>query len=119
MIYCGSFINSIGEYAIDWELEHSNDLLLRECKVDEDVVTITTLCGDVVVTGDTLIMNSKGLWVRANTLCVGDCLKHYTNNIAVATSITKRDGYKYNMMKVVDCKQSYLIVDGFYISADM
>lgn len=113
-----SFINTISEYAHDWELYNSNDMLLRET-ASNNIVIIHTQYGHIVVTKDTLLMNDKGLWVRALSLNVGDALKHYTMNISVVTGITIDNTVLYPMYKIVDCKGGYLIVNNFYISCDV
>lgn len=113
-----SFINTISEYAHDWELYNSHDMLLREI-TSNDIIIIHTQYGGVVVTKDTLLMNDRGLWVRARALCVGDGLKHYTMNLSVITGITIDNTVTYPMYKIVDCKGGYLIVNNFYISCDV
>lgn len=114
MIRVDSFINSINEYAYDWELEHTHDMLLRE--VTCDCIIINTQYGQIVVTKDTKIMMDNGMYIYANLLHVGDCLKHYTMNKSVVTGIAT--GYRYPMYKVVDCKDGYLIVNNFFVASD-
>ena len=118
MFKSDSFINTISEYAHDWELYNSNDMLLRET-ASNNIVIIHTQYGHVFVTKDTLLMNDKGLWVRALSLNVGDALKHYTMNLSVVTGITIDNTVTYPMYKIVDCNGGYLIVNNFYISCDV
>ena len=118
MFKSDSFINTISEYAHDWELYNSNDMLLREI-TSNNIVIIHTQYGEIVVTKDTLLMNDKGLWVRAIGLCVGDALKHYTMNTSVITGITIDNTTNQQMYKIVDCKGGYLVVNNFYISCDV
>ena len=98
MIYIGS---DFDKHGVNLEEYHVNDF----------VVTInTTDMRDLVVTGDTLIMNNKGLWVKAKDLRIGDILKPNK----VISRITHRFGWKYKMYKI----DKDLIVDGFYVAKD-
>ena len=110
-----SFINSVGEYAYD--CENRSDMLLRS-EIAENVISLNTQYGTIVVTPETLIATGRGLWKRADELCVGDSLKHYTMNRAVITSVTTITDSMY-MCKLVDCKCGYLVIDGFYVASDM
>lgn len=115
MISVNSFINTVGEYAFDCLTR--NDVLLRE-ENSNKVMIITTEHGSIVTTKDTKIMIDSGLYMYASLLHVGDCLKNQMMNKSVITGVTflKED---CAMLKVIDCDKGYLVVNGFYISADM
>nr|DAU50009.1 MAG TPA: DNA polymerase III alpha subunit, Intein, Splicing, TRANSFERASE [Caudoviricetes sp.] len=112
MFRIDSFINSVGEYAYD--CLNRNDMLLREEKAE--CIIITTDNGQIVVTPDTKLQMDYGIYMYANLLHVGDCLKHYTMNKAVITGITR--GCGYDMYKVVDCDNNYLVVNNFFVASD-
>lgn len=112
MFRIDSFINSVGEYAYD--CLNRNDMLLREEKAE--YIIITTDNGQIVVTPDTKLQMDYGIYMYANLLHVGDCLKHYTMNKAVITGITRSFGY--DMYKVVDCDNNYLVVNNFFVASD-
>lgn len=114
-----SFIDNFGEYAYDCELTHPNDVLLREQSVDDGVLLIQTYGRSIVITNDTMVMNGKGEWVRADSLKAGDELKRDMMDNAVIQNVTTYNNMQYTMFKIVDCKQNYLIVNGFYILCDM
>lgn len=113
-----SFIDNLGEYAYDCELTHPNDVLLREQVVDSGVVLIQTDGQSIVTTNDTMIMNGNGEWVRADSLKAGDELKRDMMDNAVLQNVTTYNDMQYTMFKIVDCKQNYIIVNGFYILRD-
>lgn len=110
-----SFINSVGEYAYDCDNRY--DMLLRD-DICDNAVEITTQYGKITVSGDTLVATNRGIWKRADTLCVGDCLRHYLMNSTVVTGITLIEDPVY-MFKLVDCMNGYLAIEGLYVSADM
>lgn len=110
-----SFVNTVGEYGFD--CLNRNDMLLRE-EICKRVITINTQYGSIILTPDTLVATGRGLWKRADELVVGDSLKHYTMNRAVITGVTQNSNDPQYMLKLVDCICGYLIIDGFYISAD-
>lgn len=114
MICYDSFINTVGEYACDCELR--SDMLLRITPYKGDLITIETEFGFIVVTPDTMIMTSKGLWKRAKDINVGDNLKSYTMNYDVVTMVRSEHVDGELMINVVDNQYEYLIVDNFYIS---
>ena len=109
-----SFINTVGEYGFDCMNRY--DMLLRE-EVRDDVIEIMTQYESILLTPETLVATGRGLWKRADELYIGDTLKHYTMNAAVITGITSIHDPQY-MLKIVDCTCGYLVVNGFYISAD-
>lgn len=109
-----SFVNTVGEYGFDCMNRY--DMLLRE-EVRDDVIEITTQYESILLTPETLVATGRGLWKRADELYIGDTLKHYTMNTAVITGITSIHDLQY-MLKIVDCTCGYLVVNGFYISAD-
>lgn len=109
-----SFVNTVGEYGFDCTTR--SDMLLRE-EVCNNVIEINTQYGSILVTPDTLVCTGRNLWKRADKLYIGDSLKHYTMNRAVITGITSLKDPQM-MLKIVDCKTGYLVIDGFYISAD-
>lgn len=115
MFSSDSFVNTCGEYAFDC-LSRS-DMLLRPtlCK---HTLLISTNYGDIVVTPDTYMCTGRNLWKRAEELFVGDSLKHYTQNRAIITGISKLSD-ALEMYKIIDCKCGYLVVNNFYISDDM
>lgn len=112
MFRVDSFINSVGEYAYD--CTNRNDMLLREMACD--CIVIQTDQGQIVVTNNTKLQMDYGIYMYANLLHVGDCLKHYTMNKAIITGITR--GVRYPMYKIVDCKDGYLIVNNFFVASD-
>ena len=114
MFIKNSFINSVGEYAYDCMNRY--DMLLRD-EVCDDVIEITTQYESILLTPETLVATGRGFWKRADELYIGDTLKHYTMNTAVITGITSIHDLQY-MLKIVDCTCGYLVVNGFYISAD-
>lgn len=114
MFQKSSFINSVGEYAYD--CVNRSDMLLRD-ETSDQTTRISTQYGDLIVTEDTLVATDRGLWKRADELCIGDSLKHYIMGSAVITDIEQIKEPQH-MFKVVDCKTGYLIIQGFYISAD-
>lgn len=113
MFRIDSFINSVGEYAYD--CTNRNNMLLREVD-DTECIIISTDQGQIVVTPDTKLQMDYGIYMYANLLHVGDSLKHYTMNKAVITGITR--GCRYQMYKVVDCDNNYLIVNNFFVASD-
>lgn len=117
MIEPKSFINSIGDYAYDTELRH--DMLLRGEDYTGQLVRIDTEVCSIVVTADTMILTERGLYVRACDLHVGNCLKSYISGRVIVTGVCKWDAEDEPMIKIVDCANGYLIVNGFYISCDM
>lgn len=114
MIESLSFINSVGEYVYD--CINRDYMLLREAYTNNTMI-ITTEHDSIVVTKDTKIMMDNGMYVYASLLHVGDCLKHYTMNKSVITSITFLKDEMY-MFKVVDCEKGYLIVNNFFVASD-
>lgn len=114
MFQKSSFINSVGEYAYDCMNRY--DMLLRDETVGQ-AVRISTQYGDITVTENTLVATSRGLWKRADELYIGESLKHYIMGHAVITGIEQIREPQY-MMKVIDCKVGYLIINSMYISAD-
>lgn len=114
MFQKSSFINSVGEYAYDCMNRY--DMLLRDETVDQ-TIKISTQYSDIIVTEDALVATGRGLWKRADELYIGESLKHYIMGHAVITGIEQIREPQY-MMKVIDCKVGYLIVEGLYISAD-
>lgn len=115
MIDVLAFINNVGEYAYD--CLNRNDMLLRE-ETSNKVMVIATEHGSIVTTKDTKIMLDNGMYCYVSLLHVGDCLKNSMMNKSVITGVTfvKEE---CSMLKVVDCKNGYLVVNGFYISANM
>ena len=109
-----SFINTVGEYAYD--CANRNDMLLREVYTNNTMI-ITTEHDSIVVTKGTKIMMDNGMYIYANLLHVGDCLKHYTMNKSVITSVAFLKDEQY-MFKVVDCEDNYLIVNNFFVASD-
>lgn len=109
-----AFINTVGEYGFDCLNRY--DMLLRE-EVCETAIEISTQYGSIIVTESTLVATGRGLWKRAGELYIGNTLKHYTMGKAVITGITSITDPQY-MLRLVDCTCGYLVVDGFYISAD-
>lgn len=114
MIGTISFINTVGDYAYD--CTNRNDMLLRD-EVSNTVMVIGTEHGSIVVTKDTKIMLDYGLYMYASLLHVGDCLKNQMMNKSVITSVTFVD-VPTGMFKVVDCKDGYLVVNGFFVATD-
>lgn len=114
MFQKSGFINSVGEYAHDCMNRY--DMLLRD-ETSDSAIRLITQYGDIVVTEDTLVATGRGLWKRADELYIGDSLKHYIMGHAVITGIEQIKGPQ-NLFKIVDCKAGYLIVEGFYISAN-
>jgi hypothetical protein len=111
-----SFINSVGEYAYDCTCR--NDVLLRDTMAN-DVMLIQTNHEDIVVTADTQILKHNNGWVRADKLKAGDVLKHDLMEKTVVTNIKAYTFNDYKMIKIVDCANGYLIVNGLFISRDM
>lgn len=116
MIEVNSFINSVGDYAFDCELRH--DMLLRCEEYSGQLVRIGAEITNIVVTADTMIMTERGLYKRAYDLHVGDCLKSYISGRTIVTGVCKWDVEDFDMVKIVDCKDQYLIVNGFYVACD-
>lgn len=114
MLQKSSFINTVGEYAYDCMNRY--DMLLRD-ETGDSAIRLSTQYGDIIVTEDTLVATSRGLWKRADELYIGESLKHYIMGHAVITGIEQIRELQY-MIKVIDCKVGYLIINGMYISAD-
>ena len=112
MISTSSFINTVGEHAFDCLTR--NDMLLRE-EVTNNVMVIGTEHGHIVITKDTKIMLDNGMYCYASLLHVGDCLKNQLMNKSVVTSVTFLKE-PCMMLKIVDCKDDYLVVNGFFIA---
>lgn len=115
MFSSDSFINTVGEYAFD--CLNRSDMLLRPtlCK---HTLLISTNYGKIILTPDTYICTGRNLWKRAEELAASESLKHYTMNRAVITGISKLSDIT-EMLKIIDCKCGYLVVNNFYISDDM
>lgn len=111
-----SFINTYGEYAYD--CMDRNDVLLRDACCD-NVMLIKTEYDSIVVTADTQLLKRNNSWVRADHLKVGDVLKHDVMRKAVVTNIKTYSFEDYKMLKIVDCNNGYLVVNGLFISRDM
>lgn len=109
-----SFINSVGEYAYDCYNRY--DILLRD-DTCANTIKINTQYDTIIVSGDTLVATGRGLWKRADELYIGDSLKHYIMGKAVITGITSITDI-IHMFRLVDCTAGYLVIEGFYISAD-
>lgn len=109
-----SFINSVGEYAYDCDNRY--DMLLRD-DTCANAIEINTQYGTIIVSGDTLVATGRGSWKRADELYIGNSLKHYTMGKAVITGITSITNIVH-MFRLVDCTAGYLVIEGFYISAD-
>ena len=114
MFQKSSFINSVGEYAYDCMNRY--DMLLRD-ETSDQTIKISTQYGDLIVTEDTLVTTGRGLWKRADELYIGDSLKHYIMGHAVITGIEQIKEPQH-MLRLVDHQVGYIIVEGFYISAD-
>lgn len=114
MFIKSSFINTVGEHAYD--CCNRCDMLLRD-DVSNDSIEINTQYGSIVISSETLVCTGRNLWKRADGLHVGDSLKHYLMNRSVITGITKVNT-PIHMFRLIDCTNGYLIVDGFYLSAD-
>lgn len=114
MIDLLSMINNVGEFAYD--CLNSNDMLLRE-ETSNKVMVIATEHGSIVTTKDTKIMLDNGMYCDASLIHVGDCLKNSMMNKSVVTGVTfvKEE---CSMLKVVDSKDGYLIVNGFFVAND-
>lgn len=111
-----SFINTCGEYAYD--CMSRIDVLLRDTCCD-NVMLVKTEYDSVVVTADTQLLKHNNGWVRADCLKVGDALKHDVMRKAVVTNIKAYSFNDYKMIKIVDCNNGYLVVNGLFISRDM
>lgn len=111
-----SFINTFGEYAYD--CMDRNDVLLRD-KHCNNVMLIKTEYDSIVVTAETQLLKHNNGWVRADHLKVGDVLKHDVMRKAVVTNIKPYSFDDYRMLKIVDCNNGYLVVNGLFISRDM
>lgn len=111
-----SFVNSAGEYAFD--CVDRNDMLLRQA-TSNTIKLVKTEYDSVVVTPDTQILKYNNGWVRADTLRKGDVLKHDLMKKAVVTEIKTYHFDQYRMIKIVDCEQGYLVVNGLFIARDM
>lgn len=114
MFQKSSFINTVGEYAYDCMNRY--DMLLRD-ETSDAAIRLTTQYGSIIVTEDTLVATGRGLWKRAGELCIGDSLKHYIMGHAVVTGV-EQIKEPQNMMKIIDCQVGYLVIEGYYISAD-
>lgn len=114
MFQKSSFINSVGEYAYDCMNRY--DMLLRD-ETSDSTIRLITQYGDIIVTEDTLVATGRGLWKRADELYIGDSLKHYIMGHAVITGIEQIKEHQ-SMLKVIDCRVGYLIIEGLYISGD-
>lgn len=111
-----SFINTYGEYAYD--CCNRNDILLR-VTTNSNVMLIKTNYDSIVVTSDTKILTAKNKWVQADSLKPGDKLKHDLMRTSVVATIEQYNCKDYNMLKIVDCKRGYLVVNGLFIARDM
>lgn len=114
MFQKSSFINSVGEYAYDCMNRY--DMLLRD-ETSDSTIRLITQYGDIIVTEDTLVATGRGLWKRADELYIGNSLKHYIMGHAVITGI-EQIKEPQSMLKVIDCRVGYLIIEGLYISGD-
>ena len=114
MFQKSSFINSVGEYAYDCMNRY--DMLLRD-EICDSAIRLITQYGDLIVTEDTLVVTSRGLWKRADELYIGNSLKHYIMGHAVITGI-EQIREPQHVLRLVDCQVGYIIAEGLYISAD-
>ena len=114
MIGTTNFINTVGEYAYD--CLNRSDMLLRD-ETSNEAMLIATEHGSITVTRNTKIMLDNGMYCNASLIHVGDCLKNQMMNKSVVTGVTCITD-ECNMLKVVDSKDGYLVVNGFFVAND-
>lgn len=114
-------INPCSTIKIGYEVEYVFDMInkapfIMTEKFVRNAIRVVTDTEDIIITDDTLIMNDRGLYVLGSDLKVGQALHNVMNTHAVVKDI--RPINHISLMLSVH-ETDYVVVNGFYISADM